>query len=341
MSRAEFIVRASIIVVLALIPFLVWRLFGVVLIGVGAVLVATALKLGAEPFGRLNLPRPIALALSGLLIVGIIGGAAYLFGTKMTAELQDVLHRAQSAQGNITNALDNSSIGRLVLSHVGSGKLSISDLVSNVFSVSTTLLEAIVVTVFAGVYLAAQPELYRRGIIGLMPLLWRQNAAETLDHLADALRLWLLGQLIQMALIGLLSTLAVFVIGLPSPFALGLIAGVAEFIPYLGPILAAIPALLVAATASFDAVLWTLLAYILIHQIEGELIAPIVQRQMVYVPPVLMLMSVVTLTYLFGWTAIIFAAPITVIFFVLVNKLYVRDCLGRQVALPGETEDVS
>jgi predicted PurR-regulated permease PerM len=118
---------------------------------------------------------------------------------------------------------------------------------------------------------------------------------------------------------------------------LGLIAGVAEFIPYLGPIISAVPALLVAATVGTHAVLWTLLAWFIIHQIEGELIAPLVQRSMVFVPPVVMLMSVVTLTYLFGWVAIIFAAPIAVIVCVAVIKLYVRDSLGDWLPIPGET----
>lgn len=140
-----------------------------------------------------------------------------------------------------------------------------------------------------------------------------------------------------MVIIGVLSTLAAFAIGLPSPLAIGLIAGVAEFIPYLGPIISAVPAVLVAATVSGSAIAWTIVAWLLIHQIEGELIAPLVQRSMVFMPPVVMLMSVAALTYLFGWMAIIFAAPITVIVCVAVIKLYVRDSLGSWMPLPGET----
>ncbi len=157
-----------------------------------------------------------------------------------------------------------------------------------------------------------------------------------MDDVAIALRLWLLGQLIQMLLIGALSTLAVMLIGLPSPAALGLIAGVAEFIPYVGPILAAIPAMLVAATQSFDAVLWTIAAYLIIHQTEGNLIVPIVQRYLVYVPPAVILLGIVAITSVFGSVAIIFATPIAVVVFVLVKKVYVRDGLGEPTPLPGE-----
>jgi predicted PurR-regulated permease PerM len=339
MSTAEFAFRTLIVLALALIPFLIWRLFDVVMIGIGAILVAEALQLGAEPFRRLKVPRAAALVLSGILIIGMVATAAYLFGSKIGFELQDVVQRAEAAQGTIKNSLDGSGFGRMIMSHFSAPNFSVAGVIGNFFDTSTALFEALVVTLFGGVYLAGQPRLYRAGLIRLFPWSRRGQVAETIDALARALRLWLLGQLIQMALIGILTTIAVMAVGLPSPFALGLIAAVAEFIPYLGPIIAAIPALLVAATAGMHAVLWTLLAYVLIHQIEGELIAPLVQRQMVYIPPLVMLMSVATLTYLFGWLAIIVAAPIAVLIYVAINKIYVRDVLGDKARLPGEVRE--
>ena len=159
---------------------------------------------------------------------------------------------------------------------------------------------------------------------------------ETIVDIGRALRLWLLGQAIQMALIAALTTVAVWIIGLPSPLALGAIAGLAEFIPYLGPILASIPAVLVAITSGFFPALWTIVAYLIIHQIEGNLIVPIVQRKLVFVPPAVLLLSIVAVTEIYGTIGIIFAAPITVIIFVAVKKLYVRDSLGQPTELPGE-----
>lgn len=337
MSRKEFAVRVVIAIALVLVPILVYRLFDVILIGVGAVLIATVLRLGTEPLRRLNVPEKLALALSGVAVIVILGGASYLFGTKMLGEMKDVLNRVQSAQGSLMHTLNASAFGKLVLSHVSSGNVSLPSLIGNIFSLSSSFLEAVIVCVFTGIYLAAQPRLYYRGFCRLLPESWRDEAMETIDHLGHALRLWLLGQFIQMIIIGILSTLAAFAIGLPSPLAIGLIAGVAEFIPYLGPIISAVPAVLVAATVNGSAIVWTIVAWLLIHQVEGELIAPLVQRSMVFMPPVVMLMSVATLTYLFGWMAIIFAAPITVIVCVSIIKLYVRDSLGNWMALPGET----
>jgi predicted PurR-regulated permease PerM len=139
-----------------------------------------------------------------------------------------------------------------------------------------------------------------------------------------------------MLVIGIVSAFAVWQIGLQSPVALGVIAGMAEFIPYVGPIIASVPAVLVAATNGLDAVLWTVLAYLLIHQLEGEVLAPLIQRRMVYIPPAVMLLGIVTISSAFGVSAIIFAALIVVILFVAINKLYLREILGEPVSLPGE-----
>lgn len=338
MSTAEFSKRAAIFVAVALVPVLIWLLFDVILIIIGANLVAILLQVGAEPFRWIKIPRPIALVLSGLVIICVFGGAGYLFGTGMASELQEVLRRAEEAESNITAALQGSGLGKLLLSHVNPSDFSIATVLGRVFSISANLLITVVVMVFAGIYLGAQPSLYRVGLSMLFPRKLRPSVNETIDDVAVALRLWLLGQMIEMAIIGVMSGFAVWLIGLPSPFALGVIAGVAEFVPYVGPILAAIPAVLVAVTLNLKAVLWTIGAYTLIHQAEGHLVMPIIQRQMVNIPPALMLFSIVTIGWAFGAIALIFAAPLTVIFFVGVAKLYVRDGLEEKISMPGEPE---
>jgi predicted PurR-regulated permease PerM len=339
LTTVEFFKRTVIVVLVALVPVLVWFLFDVVLICVGAILVAALLRLVAEPFVRwCKCPQAVALIISGAIIIGALAGTAYLFGTQMQSELQDVLSRASAGIGAVTGQLQTSQLGKFILSHVqGGGDFSLPSLASKFFSVSASFLEAFVVTVIAGFYLAAQPKLYRRGLNKLFPPPWRQIANETIDDVGDALRLWLLGELIQMVLIGVASTFAVWLIGLPSPLALGMIAGIAEFVPYLGPVVAAVPALLVATTQGIPALLWTAVAYIIIHQAEGNLVAPLIQRHMIFIPPAVMLLGIVTILFVFGTAAAIFAAPIAVIIFVAIEKLYLRDSLGEEVSLPGET----
>jgi predicted PurR-regulated permease PerM len=336
MNSYEFTKRAAIFIGLSLVPLLIWVLFDVVLIIVGGILIAVLLTLVAAPFRRMRLPRSFALALSGLLIVCVFGGAGYLFGSGTVSEFQEVLQRAEEAQKSITSSLHESQLGNLALSHIRGADVPLTALLGKFFTLSTTVILGCIVMVFLGIYLAAQPTLYREGVSKLFPPEWRANAYDTADFVADALRLWLLGQLLEMLIVGVLSGVAVWLIGLPSPAALGVIAGVADFVPYVGPFVAAIPAILVAVTLNSTAVFWTAFAYLLIHQIEGQLIMPLIQQRMIFIPPALMLGSIVALSALFGLEATIFAAPITVILFVLVKKLYVRDSLGETVQLPGE-----
>lgn len=339
-SKIEFFDWAIVVLLIAIGLVLVWLLFDVILVVVGAIVIATLLRSIAGPlvtWGRL--PQPIALTISGAIIVGAVGGTAYLFGTRIDAELSDVFQRATAAAAGITAKLQTSDLGKLLLSHIqGGSSFSIPSLVTRLFSVSVAFLGTCVVTLIGGFYLAAQPQIYRSGLVQLFPQPWRGNAAETIDDIGRGLRLWLIGVLIQMAAIGALSTAAVWLIGLPTPLALGVIAGLAEFIPYLGPLIAAVPAVLVAVTKSNNAAFWTILAYLAIHQIEGNLIAPLVQRRMVYIPPAVMLLGLVIILFLFGSVSVIFAGPIAVIVFVAIKKLYVRDSLGEETLLPGEPE---
>jgi predicted PurR-regulated permease PerM len=330
----DFFKRALIIIAVAVTPVLIWYLFGVVLMAFGAIILAMLLCLGAHPIERwLRLPQWCALILSGLVILLVIGGTAYLFGTQISGEFQDVVARTTSASVDIEKALEATPTGRFLLQHMWGGNLSLTDVLPGLVRTSTTFVEAVIIMIISGMYLAAQPRLYRTGVIWLFPPRHHARAAEVYDGIGEALRLWLVGQLFEMLVIGLLSTCAVWLIGVPSPLALGLIAGIGEFIPYLGPILAGVPAVLVALSKSPETALWTLLAYLIIHQIEGNFVSPLIQRRMVAIPPAVMLLGIVAITYLFGAVAIIFAAPMAVVIFAAVNLVYVRDTLHEKTAL--------
>jgi len=106
--------------------------------------------------------------------------------------------------------------------------------------------------------------------------------------------------------------------------------------PYIGPLIAAVPALLVASTQALRAVIWTVIAYLAIHQIEGNLVVLLIQRQLIFIPPAVVLLGIVTILFVFGGVSVIFAGPITVVVFIAVKKLYVREALGERTVLNGE-----
>jgi predicted PurR-regulated permease PerM len=194
----------------------------------------------------------------------------------------------------------------------------------------------LVLVVIAGIYIAADPEIYRRGLVKLFPRGHHERVEGAADAAGYALRMWLLGQLVAMALVFVMSSLALWLIGVPSPIALGLIAGLAEFVPLIGSFVGALPAVLIAFTMDSTMALWTVGAFVVIQQIESNIIMPIVERRVVALPPAMALFAVVVFGVLFGPLGLLFAVPLAVVVFVLVKKLYVKETLGEPTPVPGE-----
>jgi predicted PurR-regulated permease PerM len=141
-----------------------------------------------------------------------------------------------------------------------------------------------------------------------------------------------------MTFVGVLAALGLWLIGLPSPFALGLIAGLLDFVPFVGPILGALPAVLIASTVDGATVLWTILLFTVIQQLEANVVFPLVGRRMVSLPPALALFAILATGVLFGPLGLVVGFPLAVVVFVLVKKLYVRETLGEETPVPGEKE---
>jgi predicted PurR-regulated permease PerM len=218
---------------------------------------------------------------------------------------------------------------------LGSGSGVLSNLGGLAMSVGNALADTVLVLI-GGIYLAAQPDLYRRGIVQLVPPRGRELAGQALSDSGTALKRWLLGRLTAMAAVGILTGIGLSIIGVPSALTLGLLAALLDFVPFIGPIIAAIPAILIALTQSPEAALWTAGLYLLVQQLEGNIIDPMVQQRAVDLPPALLIFSLVAGGLLFGVIGILFAAPLTVVIFVLVKRLYVREALDTPTRVPSE-----
>lgn len=196
------------------------------------------------------------------------------------------------------------------------------------FSAASGLLGNAVVVFFVGLFAAADPDLYRRGILALLPRDRRQRVGEVLDEMAETLRWWLVGQLVAVILIALTTWAGLALIGMPGAFVLGLQAGVVNFIPYLGPVLAAVPIGLAAMAQGTSMVLWALGVHTVIQTVEGYLFAPLIQRRAVDLPPVLSLAALAVFGVLFGVMGVALATPLVAVLKVAVVRLYVEDRLG-------------
>ncbi|HEU4564079.1 MAG TPA: AI-2E family transporter, partial [Gemmatimonadaceae bacterium] len=186
------------------------------------------------------------------------------------------------------------------------------------------------------IYIAAEPETYHRGIMHLFPHRSRKRAGEVLSAMATVLRKWLVTQLIAMLAIGTVTTIVLLALGVKAAFALGLIAGLFEFIPTVGPILSAVPAVAMAFLDSPEKAISVVIAYIVIQQLENHLLIPKLMEGGLDLPPVLTILAQALMSIIFGFLGLMVAVPMLAAIMVPIKMLYVEDVVGDEVSILDE-----
>lgn len=197
-----------------------------------------------------------------------------------------------------------------------------------VLGTATSFLTNTLIILFLGILFAFDPSNYRESLVMLAKRSYRPRMRSVMDEMGNVLRLWFIGQVIRIVLMTLCVWIALYLIGLPGPFVLGLQAGLSNFIPYLGPIVAAIPVALVAMPLGGSVLVWAVVVYTIIQSIEGYVIGPLIQRQAVATPPAWTLVAILLLGALFGVMGIALAMPLVAIGRVAIIRFYVEDYLG-------------
>jgi predicted PurR-regulated permease PerM len=337
-SDWTFLRRVLITLAVVSIAYIAWKLADLFILFFAAVLLAVLLRGLSGAVARYSHLSPgWALAVSCVSLAAVTGILLSIFGAQIIGQISGVfgqLPGAINVAGAKLGIADAFKQLQETLSDEGSGQL-LSRAARVGYTALGVVTDLVLVTVVA-MYLAADPSVYRRGTIKLFPSEQHDRIAEALDISASALRLWFLGQLASMTLVGLLCGLAFWAIGLPSPVGLGAIAGATNFIPLIGPIIGALPAVLFALTQDLRVVLWTVGAVLAIQQLEGNFITPMIQKRAVELPPALILLGLSAFGALGGMPGVILATPLTVVIMVLVQKLWIRETLGGKTTIPGE-----
>ena len=340
---ATFVRRLFIVFAVGGLALLLWYLADVLLLVFATVLVALLLRSIAAPIDRrTGIGDNAALAIAALLVTLVIAVAVFLFGAEIRNQTIKLAETLPDAWELFTRRVFTGDLVEDLMERAEEAGPAAGQVLTNVLIGARSVvagLAATVVMIVGGVYLAAQPDIYRQGFLVLFPDDGkRAQAEETLDAMGDALQLWLVGQLLTMAFIFIVTLAGLWAIGLEGALALAVFAGLAQFVPIIGPIVASVPALLVALTDGWQTVLWVLALYVVVQQVESNLVTPLVQRQTVRLPPALPLFAVVVFGLLFALPGVLLATPLAVVAFVAVKKLWVRDTLGNATTLPGEPE---
>lgn len=231
----------------------------------------------------------------GLLAQSIAAGA-----TLLTSELSSFVNRTEFLEKlDLVQLLGNfmSQWG------IATGATSVALSVFGLFSAGLIVL-------FFGVYLAADPHTYVNLVARLAPDEKRQTVVDLLYETGDLLRRWLIGQSITMSVIGGFTFVGLIILGVPIAFVLALFAGLACFLPYLGPIIGAIPIILVAGGESFNLALWALGLYCCVQFLESYLLTPLIQARAVSMPPAVVILNQLIFGALFGLLGLALATPL-------------------------------
>ncbi len=331
---------AGVTVLTGVVLALFWYAGDVFLLMFGGVLFAVLLRAPTNWLSlHTRLSESAALGISVVLILGGLIGLLYLFFYPLAGQIANLVETLPQALARMHAWLTERTWARPLqpllsdFTHLRANVLTLGR-ATWILSSTATAVGAALVVVFIGIYLAAQPRLYQRGFMHLLPRRSRPRAYEVLDEIGKVLRWWLVARLATMTLVAAAAGIGLWWLGVPYAMALGVLTGLLEFIPYIGPVLAAAVPLLVAFNIDPNLAFYVAVLYIAVQTLEGYLLTPLVEQRTVALPPALVIFATILLAALAGPVGVVLASPLTASCIVAVRLLYVEDVVEQPVGVP-------
>jgi predicted PurR-regulated permease PerM len=312
--------------------------FDLVLLLFAAVLIAVVLDGTATRMSRLTgLARGWCIPIVLVTIFGSISLVFVLAMPTLIGELAQLRERLPEAVARLQELVNRfgwleSIVNALPQGEVALSRPGIAGRVSTALTSTVGAMINILIVLLVGLYLAFDPCPYVNGAIRLFPKKHRERAREVLASLRDVLFHWMQGQVVGMTVVGVLVAGGLWALGIPLAGTLGLIAGLFEFVPNIGPILSGVPAALLALTVSPTHVIYVIALYVVVQTLESYLLMPLVMRRAVSLPPALTIVAQLIGTLTAGWLGLLLATPLVATLVVLVQKVYLESVLGEEDA---------
>jgi predicted PurR-regulated permease PerM len=340
-TAQQALVYVGIAVAVVVILVLLWYAIDVVLLAFIGVLVAILLRAPADWLSRrFGVSDAWGLATVGVIMLALVVGGGILFGRGVAVEALALVDRIPEIIETFKRQLAQTEVGaRVLVLTESSGMLSGGDgqfigrglgLIGSTFGAVANVL----IVLFFAVFMAAQPQPYIQGLLFLVPRKRRKRAREVIYEIGSVLRRWLIGQSILAVCVALLTGAGLLLLGAPFAVALAILAGLMEFVPYIGPFVAAVPAVLVGFAEGPQLALYIALLFLGVQMIESYVLAPLIQHRAVHLAPAAILFAQVLMGAIVGALGVAVATPLAAAVMVAVGMLYVEDALGDQNATP-------
>ena len=325
----------SLLVFVAVLLLTLWLVPSVLLLIFAGVLLAVFLRGGGDlVFKRFGLGGTARVLLFALLVVGAVAGFGMLAAAPLADQASQLWQQVPRMTQQLTSRLESYSWGQQVLEQLkpenlqlpsGGGRTAVTALGSTFGALGNAVL-----LIFLGIYFAVDPGLHRRGIEHLLTPSLRPKAHRICQEAGETLRGWLGAQLISMTVVGTLTWLGLWALGVPLAPLLGVIAATLTFIPTIGPVISAVPAVLLGLESGLTGALSVVGLFIAIQSVESYLVTPYVQQRSVDLPPSITIVSQVAMGTLFGLMGLALATPLAALALMLTRRLYVEDYLDQE-----------
>jgi predicted PurR-regulated permease PerM len=310
------------------------------------ILLAIMIRTPSDRLARYTgIPEKWAVAVALLLLAGLLFLSGWWLASPLKREAAELQQQLPQAIETLRGRIHSSGLDRFLpepLSSAGPELASrATGMIGHVMSLFTGTFQTIITTfvmIFLGIYLSFSPRTYVNGLVALFPPAKRARARGIIGEAGTQLRYWILGQIVCMITVGGMISLGLYLSGVPVPIVLGVIAGILDVIPIFGPIIAAVPAILLGFTVSPVHALYAVITFVVANQLEGHLLIPLIQRYSISLPPGLTIVALLLMGSLFGFWGVLLAVPITATLIVLVKRVYIGEMLEHR---PAPTKDES
>ena len=327
-------VQAITVLLIILLALLAGRMIHILLLFFAGIMLAVLLNLFASQLTRLRwMPHWVAITVVLLILSSLLGVFFFTAGPMVSAETRELISQIEKSVEQLMEWLEDSEEGRFLLDQISSLTNTTEDggmwtRISGIFTATYSAIIDIGIILIVGVFLAYSPGLYKSGFIHVVPPHLRKRAVEVLTEIGTTLRWWLVGQLISMVILAVTTWIMLSLLNVPLAPMLGLITGLLTFIPYLGPLIALIPILLISFLASPLVVLYVFILYMVIQNVEANVLMPIIFYRTVHIPPALGVISQILFGSLMGLLGFILAIPLMAVILKFIKMVYVEDLLG-------------
>jgi predicted PurR-regulated permease PerM len=274
-----------------------------------------------------RLPRTPMLAVSILLSLSVVGGAGALLTVPLRGQFRDLVEQIPALLERLRSRVEP-ILSRYGLDELGQGASGSQGFWGDAaaggvqaIGIGVVGLVGLITVLFVAFFFALHPDNYHRGVLRLVPPSRRQGFENLTGKLHETLIQWLKAAGITMIFIGIATGIALWLIGVPYALLFGVIAGVLELIPYLGPFLAFLGPFLLAASDSTSQVVWVIIAWTIVQGAESNIITPAVMAKKASLPPALTLIAIVGLGQLFGFMGVLLAPPLLAVILVVLDYL--------------------